>query len=160
MTPTHPVPEIISSVELLDDLLSQPGDAAVGAMSRLKGDILFLGVAGKMGPTLARMAVRASEIAGVKRKVIGAARFSNPEERPRLERLGIETIKCDLLDKEQLDKLPDAPNVVYMPAMKFGSTNQEALTWAMNTFKPHRLRSTRGLPCCVERNTSAPNMRS
>ena len=34
----------------------------------------------------------------------------------------------------QLDKLPDAPNVVYMPAMKFGSTGQEAMTWAMNTY--------------------------
>lgn len=132
--PTAAVPETISSVEVLDDLLSQPSDAAVGAMSRLTGDILFLGVAGKMGPTLARMAVRASEIAGVRRKVIGAARFSNPDERPKLEKLGIETIKCDLLDQEQLNKLPDVPNVVYMPAMKFGSTNQEALTWAMNTF--------------------------
>jgi nucleoside-diphosphate-sugar epimerase len=127
-------PESIPSVDLLDDLLSQPSDAAVGAMSRLKGDILFLGVAGKMGPTLARMAARASEIAGVKRKIIGVARFSNPDERPKLEQFGIETIKADLLDKDQLDKLPDAPNVVYMPAMKFGSTNQEALTWAMNTF--------------------------
>lgn len=133
MTQTQ-VPETIPSVELLDDLLSQPSEAAVAAMGRLKGDILFLGVAGKMGPTLARMAVRASEIAGVKRKVIGVARFSNPEERPKLEQFGVETIKCDLLDREQLENLPDAPNVVYMPAMKFGSTNQESLTWAMNTF--------------------------
>lgn len=133
MTQTQ-VPETISSVEVLEDLLSQPSEAAVAAMGRLEGDILLLGVAGKMGPTLARMAVRASEIAGVKRKVIGVARFSNPEERPKLEQYGIETIKCDLLDREQLERLPDMPNVVYMPAMKFGSTNQEALTWAMNTF--------------------------
>lgn len=133
-TTAQSIPESISSVEALDDLLSQPSDAAVSAMAKLKGDILFLGVAGKMGPTLARMAVRASEIAGVKRKVIGVARFSNPEERPKLEQFGIEPIKADLLDKDQLDRLPDVPNVVYMPAMKFGSTNQEALTWAMNTF--------------------------
>ncbi|HZZ42042.1 MAG TPA: NAD-dependent epimerase/dehydratase family protein [Tepidisphaeraceae bacterium] len=128
------VAEMIGSVEELEEMLSEPSEAAVGAMSRLKGDILFLGVAGKMGPTLARMAVRASEMAGVKRKVIGVARFSNAEERPRLEKMGVETIKCDLLDREELEKLPDVANVVYMPAMKFGSTNQEALTWAMNTF--------------------------
>jgi len=124
----------IASIEQLEDLLSQPTDAAIAAMKRIEGDILFLGVAGKMGPTLARMAIRASQAAGVKRRVIGVARFSNPEEQPKLNAHGIETIKCDLLDQEQLDKLPDVPNVVYMPAMKFGSTGQEAMTWAMNTF--------------------------
>jgi len=54
----------------------------------------------------------------------------------RLQTQGIETIRCDLLDEAQVAKLPDAPNVVYMPAMKFGATGQESLTWAMNTHLP------------------------
>src|SRR5439155_23325010 len=70
------------------------------------------------------------------RRVIGVARFSRPDQQASLEMHGIETIKADLLDQKQLDKLPDAPNVVYMPAMKFGSTGQEALTWAMNAYLP------------------------
>src|SRR5205814_6623552 len=71
---------------------------------------------------------------GVDRRVIGVARFSSPGDRAKLESYGVETIKADLLDEEQLAKLPLAPNVVYMPAMKFGSTGEEAKTWAMNTF--------------------------
>jgi hypothetical protein len=129
-------PAQIKDVDELEEMLSRPSDAAIGAMSRLKGDVIVLGVAGKMGPTLARMIVRASEAANVKRKVIGVARFSNPAEAKKLETWGIQTIKADLLDQSQLDQLPDAPNVVYMAGMKFGSTGNESLTWAMNSYLP------------------------
>jgi nucleoside-diphosphate-sugar epimerase len=130
------LPKQIKDVDELEEMLSRPSDAAIGAMSRLKGDVIVLGVAGKMGPTLARMIVRASEAANVKRKVIGVARFSNPAEAKKLEASGVQTIKADLLDQAQLDKLPDAPNVVYMAGMKFGSTGNESLTWAMNSYLP------------------------
>jgi len=126
----------ITSVEQLEDLLSEPTDAAVRAMVAIDGDIILLGVAGKMGPTLARMAIRASQAAGVKRRIIGVSRFSNPQEQAKLEALGVRTIKSDLLEQSQLDRLPDAPNVVYMAGMKFGSTGNESLTWAMNTYLP------------------------
>jgi nucleoside-diphosphate-sugar epimerase len=89
-----------------------------------------------MGPTLARMAKRASDAAGVKRRVIGVARFSSGPLEKQLQSHGIETIRCDLLDPQQLKALPDAPNVVYMAGMKFGSTGNESMTWAMNTFLP------------------------
>lgn len=129
------IPDKIESVEQLEELLSRPTEYVMQALSRTQGDIVILGVAGKMGPTLARMARRALVAAnGSSRKVIGVARFSNPSQQSELEKHGIETIKADLLDRKQLDKLPDAPNVVYMPAMKFGSTGAEAMTWAMNTY--------------------------
>src|SRR5207248_11631636 len=70
------------------------------------------------------------------RRVIGVARFIRPDQQAALEQHGTETIRADLLEQVQLDELPDAPNIVYMPAMKFGSTGQEALTWAMNTYLP------------------------
>jgi nucleoside-diphosphate-sugar epimerase len=137
------VPDKIDSVEQLDEMLSRPTDYVVETFKRIDGDVLILGVAGKMGPTLARMAKRALVAADASprggarpRKVIGVARFSNPATQAEFEKHGIETIKADLLDQKQLDKLPDAPNVIYMPAMKFGSTGQEALTWAMNTYLP------------------------
>lgn len=129
-------PGRVPDVEALEELLSRPSARVVEAMGRLAGDLVVLGVAGKMGPTLARMAKRASEAAGAERKVIGVSRFSNPDERDKLEAHGIETLKADLLDEGALAELPDAPNVVYMAGMKFGSSGQEALTWAMNTYLP------------------------
>jgi hypothetical protein len=89
-----------------------------------------------MGPTLARMAKKASEMAGVKRRVIGVSRFSSSALEDRLRRYGIETVRCDLLDSSSLAALPDAANVIFMAGMKFGSTGQEWLTWTINTFLP------------------------
>jgi dTDP-4-dehydrorhamnose reductase len=130
----------IRDVAHLEELLSEPTPGAIDTMSALDGDIVVLGVAGKMGPTLARMAKRASEMAGVKRRVIGASRFSSSSPDSPLERqlhsYGVETLRCDLLNPKSLAELPDAANVVFMAGMKFGSTGQEWLTWAINTFLP------------------------
>jgi nucleoside-diphosphate-sugar epimerase len=126
----------IRDVAELEELLSEPAEATVRALNELKGDIVVLGVAGKMGPTLARMAKRASETANVKRRVIGVSRFSTPGLEVQLREWGIETVRCDLLDRESLAGLPEAANVVYMAGMKFGSTGQESLTWAMNSYLP------------------------
>ena len=130
------IPETIQSVDALDDLLSQPPDSLVEALARLPGDIVVLGVAGKMGPTLARMARRASDLAGTTRRVVGVARFSDPNLEPWLQRHGVDTLQCDLLDTRAVARLPDAPLVVYMAGRKFGSTGHESLTWAMNAAVP------------------------
>ncbi|MGD0092474.1 MAG: NAD(P)-dependent oxidoreductase [Planctomycetota bacterium] len=131
-----PNPDRIENVAQLEDLLSQPTDAVIEMFRRLPGDIVILGVAGKVGPSLARMVKRASDAAGTKRRVIGVARFSRADEAAKLQAHGIETIKCDLLDRAQLEQLPEAPNVVYMAGQKFGTTGNEPLTWAMNSFLP------------------------
>ena len=126
----------IASVEELDRLLSEPTPGVIETMRRMDGDLILLGVAGKMGPTLARMAKRASDAAGKPRRIIGVSRFSSPEHERELQQHGIETIRCDLLDETALGQLPDVPNVLYLAGMKFGSTGQESLTWAMNTYLP------------------------
>ncbi len=126
----------IASVEELDDLLSEPSNGAIDTMRRLDGDLILLGVAGKMGPTLARMARRATEAAGVKRRIIGVSRFSTSKHENELHQCGVETIRCDLLNEDSIHQLPDAQNVIYLAGMKFGSTGQESLTWAMNTHLP------------------------
>jgi nucleoside-diphosphate-sugar epimerase len=131
---THPAS--IENVAQLEELLSEPTEGAVRALGRLDGDILILGAAGKMGPTLARMAKRASEAAGVKRRVIGVSRFSSPSLENQLRAWGVETVRCDLLEPASLAKLPDSANVVFMAGMKFGCTGQEWLTWAINSHLP------------------------
>jgi nucleoside-diphosphate-sugar epimerase len=137
MTPVTPaLPATIADVATLETMLSEPSAFVVETLRRIDGDIVVLGVAGKMGPTLARMAKRASDLAGTRRRVIGVARFSTPAHEAALQRHGIETIRCDLLDEAALARLPDAPNVVFMAGRKFGSTGLESLTWAMNCHLP------------------------
>jgi hypothetical protein len=129
-------PDSIDSVEQLEDLLSLPSPGAIASVGRLGGELLLLGVGGKMGPTLARMARRAAEAAGVALRVIGVARFSSPGLEARLNAQGIETIRCDLTDPAQVRALPDARNVIFMTGMKFGSTGSQAMTWMMNVYLP------------------------
>jgi len=135
----QPLPETIENVEQLEELLSRPTPEVIAAMAALEGDMIVLGIGGKIGPSLARMARRASDAAGVRRRIIGVARFSTPELQTQLQAQGIDTIRCELLDGEQLAALPDVPNVLYLAAMKFGSTGQEAATWARNVYLPGRI---------------------
>lgn len=120
----------------LNLLLSEPAPALIEMMKRLEGDIAILGVAGKMGVTMAMQAKRAVDAAKVDKKIIGIARFSNPEEQQKLEDAGVETVKCDLLNQEQVNALPDYPNIIFMAGKKFGTQGNEAQTWAMNALSP------------------------
>jgi nucleoside-diphosphate-sugar epimerase len=130
------LPASIASVELLDELQSEPVPGLVDFMRRLPGDLLVLGAGGKMGPTLARLARRASDEAGIAKRVIAVSRWSDPGARALLEACGVETLEADLLDRSQLAALPEVPNVVFLAGRKFGSTGNEALTWAMNVLLP------------------------
>lgn len=125
----------IETEEQLDAHLSEPTPEVVETMRRLNGDIVILGVAGKMGPSLARMARRASDSAGVRRRIFGVARFSSGG-RDELEAHGITTIPCDLLDEKDVARLPIAPNVIFMAGRKFGSAADHAATWAINSYLP------------------------
>jgi nucleoside-diphosphate-sugar epimerase len=130
------LPDRIRDAAHLDELLSEPSAAAIEALRRVQGDVLVLGAGGKMGPTLARMARRAIEAAGLPHRVIAVARFSSPDIRDALESHGVGTLQCDLLREDLVDALPDAPNVIFMAGRKFGSTGDEPLTWAMNAHVP------------------------
>ncbi len=129
-------PERIANVEELENLLTVPNAELIEMMKRLPGDIMILGIAGKMGVTMGRLAVNAIQAAGVKKKVFGVARFSHPEDREKLESWGIETIACDLLDQAAVSKLPLVKNIVFMAGRKFGTQGSEAQTWAMNVLAP------------------------
>ena len=132
-------PEYIEDSEQLEEVMSQPTPEVIEAIRRMTGDLLILGVGGKMGPTLAKLAKRAIDASGSDKRIIGVSRFSAPDLRSDLNQAGIETIVCDLLNETELQELPDVPNVVFMAGRKFGSTGNEPLTWAMNTYMPGRV---------------------
>lgn len=130
------MPNGFTSVEQLDDALSEPTANVVAAMLRLDGDILILGAGGKIGLSIARMAKRASERAGNRRRIVGVSRFSAPGERSRWQDQDIPTIQCDLLSPGAVGSLPAARNVLYLAGMKFGSNRDPSMTWALNAWLP------------------------
>ena len=116
----------------LEEVMTTPGAALVADLRRIDGDIMVLGVGGKMGPTLARMARRAART----KRVIGVARFSESGLKEKLTKQGIECIEADLLSRDALAALPEVANIVFMAGRKFGSAGSEWLTWAMNAHVP------------------------
>jgi hypothetical protein len=126
------LPKTIPDTEALDELLCRPTQDLIDDLDRIDGDLMILGVAGKMGPTLAGLA----RVASPKRRIIAVARFSEPGVKPWLEARGIETIACDLLNRDEIEALPKSPNVVFMAGRKFGAEGNLALTWAMNSHVP------------------------
>jgi len=121
-------PREIATVKELDELLSRPNPRLVEVMKRLSGDVMILGAGGKIGPTMALLAKRAVDAAGLRKKIIAV----DVAPLKQLAGQGIETVTCDLLDIDAVAKLPDVENIVYMVGRKFGSTGSESLTWAIN----------------------------
>jgi nucleoside-diphosphate-sugar epimerase len=126
------LPDTILDISALDDLLCRPSQALIDDLEKVNDDIMILGVAGKMGPTLAGMAKAA--LPG--RRIIGVARFSDANVKAWLRARGVETIHCDLLDEAAIRALPKAPNIIFMAGRKFGAEGNLALTWAMNAHVP------------------------
>jgi nucleoside-diphosphate-sugar epimerase len=124
------------TVDELEERLSRPTQGVIDTVSRLTGDYMVLGAAGKMGPTLCRMLRRALDAAESSATVTAVARFSDPDSESTLQSYGVRTIRCDLLDRNSVFALPDAANVIYMAGQKFGTTGNPGLTWAMNTLAP------------------------
>ena len=129
-------PETIETELQLEELLSRPTTEVINLFKTLDGDIIFLGIAGKIGPSIARMAKRACDEAGVSRRIIGVSRFSNEKEQKDIESYGIETIRGDLLNPDFVKSLPRVKNVIFLAGMKFGSEDNLSLTWAMNSYVP------------------------
>jgi nucleoside-diphosphate-sugar epimerase len=132
MSPNDGFPTSIDSEALLDDIMSTPSPGLVQDLARVPGDIMILGVGGKMGPTLARMARRAAP----EKRIVAVARFSSSGLREELEAEGIDTIVCDLLDAEAVRALPRIENIVFMAGFKFGAQSDPGQTWAMNVQVP------------------------
>jgi len=147
LTPNN-LPNTIGDIADLDDLLCRPSQALIDDLRKVDGDIMVLGVGGKMGPTLAGLAKAASP----DRRIIGVARFSERGIERWLKARGVETIHCDLLDEAAIRALPKISNIVFMAGRKFGAEGNLALTWAMNAHVP--------APTRARRRTLPANMRN
>jgi len=132
MSKSPALPDRFRDVEHLEEVMTSPSAALIAALENLPGDIIVLGVGGKIGPSLAQLARRAAP----GKRVVGVARFSEKGLRERLAGSGIECVEADLLDRKQIEALPKLANVVFMAGRKFGSSGHEDLTWAMNAHVP------------------------
>lgn len=129
-------PESIQNVDELEELLSRPDEQVVDLFRRMSGPLAILGAGGKIGPSLAKMACRARELAGGSQDIFVVSRFSNPQARRQLEQIGAKAIACDLMDPSAVAALPEASDVIYMVGQKFGTRDNPSLTWAVNTLAP------------------------
>lgn len=133
----NPLPDRFEDVAHLEEVMTEPTPGLVADLARTDGDLLVMGVGGKMGPTLARMARRALPAS---RRVIGVARFSDRAVKAALEAHGVECIECDLLDRAAIARLPNVRegvrNLVFMAGHKFGAAGNPSLTWMMNVGVP------------------------
>ncbi len=129
----------MKTIAELEDFMTTPSQELVQDIQQVDGDIMILGVSGKMGPTLAKMTKRAVDQAGLPKRIIGVARFTDSSLREELEQFGIETIQANLLNEEELQDLPNVKNIIYMAGNKFGTVGNEHYTWAMNAYLPGRL---------------------
>jgi hypothetical protein len=129
----------MEKIESVYKKLLAPSDDLVADIAKIDGDIIILGVGGKMGPGLARVAKQAVDKAGINKKIIGVARFTEAGLQEELNEEGIETYKADLLSDDDLQRLPDVRNVLYLAGLKFGTEGNQPLTWAMNSYLPGRV---------------------
>jgi nucleoside-diphosphate-sugar epimerase len=129
----------MNGIESLEEKWLSPSDALIEDMKQIKGDIMVLGAGGKIGPSICRLVKQAIDLAGVDKHVIAVSRFSEEGVAAELNADGIETISANILDDPQLKNLPEVENVLYLAGTKFGTSNNEPYTWAMNTYLPGRV---------------------
>ena len=127
-------PNVIKSEQELLEVMTRPNSSLIDSIDQLSGDILLLGAGGKMGYSLAMMIKRAAEKTEKNISIKAVSRFSDSTVVELFLSSGIEIIKCDLTDESQLSLLPKDENIIYMVGQKFGSSENQSLTWGVNTY--------------------------
>jgi len=130
-------PEEIRDVDELEELLSRLYPETLEDLKEIDGDFIVLGAGGKIGPSLVEMLARAFLELDPSRKIYAVSRFSRRDVVAKLKRYrNVEVIEADLSDREAVEKLPDARNVIFMVGRKFGTQEDPALTWITNAYIP------------------------
>ncbi|MBX3735038.1 MAG: NAD-dependent epimerase/dehydratase family protein [Verrucomicrobiae bacterium] len=130
------LPDRIVNEPELDRILGEPGPELVRFIRTVSSPLVILGAGGKMGLTVASMARRAAVAAEHPLEVVAASRFEDPATRRRFNEEGIRTEAVDLLHPDSLRHLPDAANIISLVGLKFGTAQDPAMTWAVNTLAP------------------------
>lgn len=128
---------MITNKEMLQQVMTEPSEALIRDAARLRGDLMILGAGGKIGPTMAIKAKRALSAAGSDARVIAVSLFDYPDAPEAMRKAGVEVIEADISDQKQLAALPEAENIIYMVGKKFGTTDNEYLTWHINVILPY-----------------------
>lgn len=123
----------------IEEQYTLPSSDLIEDVKKLEGDVILLGIGGKMGVSMGRLLVNALRNVGSDIKVYGASRFSDPAVKAEVEQSGVIPIVCDLLNEEELQALPEVKNVIYLAGHKFGTVDNEDFAWAMNTYLPGRV---------------------
>ena len=129
----------ITDVKSLLQTLGRPNERDVQVAGKIDGDVMVLGAAGKMGPTLVSRIVNAFQMADQANRVIAVSRFQDDQAESEIRHSGATVIAADLMNEKDLAALPDAANVIHLVGMKFGSSGKSPMTWAVNTFLPGRV---------------------
>jgi len=141
--PVYPIgpmlPDELATEEHLEELLTRPRAVLQNFIKTLQSPLVILGAGGKMGPTLAILARRAAEAAQHPLEIIAVSRFRDESITTKLNRNGIKTLSCDLLDSVSVQRLPYAANLIYLVGLKFGTSQDPSATWAVNTIVPTRI---------------------
>ena len=121
------------------EITTRPTAALIEEIRQIDGDIMILGAGGKVGPSLAIMAKRACALAGEQKRVLAVSTYEN-EEIPNIMRgYGVEPMNADLFDSQKLAALPDVKNIIFMAGRKFGTSDNQSLTWAVNVLLPYEV---------------------
>src|SRR4051812_29522364 len=118
---------------MIDPRFTEPRAETVDALRECPGDVIVLGAGGKMGPSLTAMLARAVSDLGERRRVMAVSRWSDRKAAKALAAMNVEVLECDLLNPDDVGRLPDATNVIFMAGQKFGTADRPSVTWAMNT---------------------------
>lgn len=130
------LPESIRTEEELLEVMTRPRPVLVEFMRTLSSPLVILGAGGKMGPSLAVLARRAADAAGLNLEIIAVSRFSDGRALDYLESRGVRTLNADLMDRHAFERLPDTDNLLYLVGLKFGTSSNPVRTWATNTLVP------------------------
>src|ERR1044071_1563165 len=121
---------------MIDPRFTEPREETLDALRQCPGDVIVLGAGGKMGPSLTAMVARGVKKLDDRRRVRAVSRWSDKGSAKALAAMGVEIIECDLMSPDDVSRLPDAPNVIFMAGQKFGTSDRPSVTWAMNTLVP------------------------
>ncbi len=121
------------------ELMTRPSQRLIEDMKILNDDIMIVGAGGKVGPSLAITAKRAFDAAGINKRVIAVSLFDYKDDSKLMKDAGVEVIEGDVSDPEILNNLPDISNIIYMIGRKFGTTDNQSLTWHINVLLPAKI---------------------
>ena len=111
MTKSPALPDRFRDVEHLEEVMTAPSAALIAGLENLPGDIIVLGVGGKIGPSLAQLARRAAP----GKRVLGVARFSEKGLREKLAGSGIECVEANRPTLEALVRYMAEQSLIKAP---------------------------------------------